>query len=317
MEAWMLYRNLGRTGMKVSAFCLGTNTFGRTTDQAQSDAVLDAFFEQGGNFVDTSDSYSRGQSETILGNWIKARGNRADVIVATKVCSPMGDGPNDRGLSRLHIVAGVEASLRRLQTDYIDLYQAHRDDPETPLDETLRAFDDLVHQGKVRYVACSNYRSWRLMEALWVSDKHDLARFECLQPKYNLMFRDEYERELEPLCREQQIGVITYSSLGSGFFSGKYRPGQPLPGTVRAGGVERDYMNDRGWRILGAVDDVAKGRGATPSQVALAWIVQRPGITAPIASATSPEQIRELLGSVELNLSGEELGKLDQASAWS
>ncbi len=313
----MLYRNLGRTGMKVSAFCLGTNTFGRTTDQAQSDAVLDAFFEQGGNFVDTSDSYSRGQSETILGNWIKARGNRADVIVATKVCSPMGDGPNDRGLSRLHIMAGVEASLRRLQTDYIDLYQAHRDDPDTPLDETLRAFDDLVRQGKVRYVACSNYRSWRLMEALWVSDKHNLARFECLQPKYNLMFRDEYERELEPLCREQQIGVITYSSLGSGFFSGKYRPGQPLPGTVRATGVERDYMNDRGWRILGAVDDVAKGRGATPSQVALAWIVRRPGITAPIASATSPEQIRELLGSVELDLSDEELAKLAEASALS
>jgi len=312
----MLYRNLGRTGMKVSAFCLGTNTFGRTTDQAQSDAVLDAFFEQGGNFVDTSDSYSRGQSETILGNWIKARGNRADVIVATKVCSPMGDGPNDRGLSRLHIMAGVEASLRRLQTDYIDLYQAHRDDPDTPLDETLRAFDDLVRQGKVRYVACSNYRSWRLMEALWTSDKRGFERFECLQPKYNLMFRDEYERELEPLCREQQVGVITYSSLGSGFFSGKYRPGQPLPATARAGGVERQYFNDRGWRILEAVDAVAKANNATTAQVALAWIVQRPGITAPIASATTPEQLKELLGCLDLSLDAESMTRLDTASTW-
>ena len=312
----MLYRNLGRTGMKVSAFCLGTNTFGRTTDQAASDAVLDAFFEAGANFLDTSDSYSRGESEKVFGNWIKARGKRAETIVATKVCSPMGDGPNDRGLSRLHIMSGVEASLRRLQTDYIDLYQAHRDDPGTPLDETLRAFDDLVHQGKVRYAACSNYSSWRLMEALWVSDKRDLARFECLQPKYNLMFRDEYERELEPMCREQNVGVISYSSLGAGFFSGKYREGRPLPSTPRAGGVERDYFNERGWRVLDAVEGVAKGRGATSSQVALAWIVQRPGITAPIASATTPEQIRELLGCVELNLGTEELAVLDKASAW-
>jgi aryl-alcohol dehydrogenase-like predicted oxidoreductase len=311
----MLYRNMGRTGLKVSAFCLGTNTFGRTTDQEASNAVLDAFFELGGNFVDTSDSYSRGESEKVFGNWIKARNKRHETIVATKVCSPMGDGPNDRGLSRQHILAGVEASLRRLQTDYIDLYQAHRDDAETPLDETMRAFDDLVRQGKVRYVGCSNYRSWRLMESLWVSDKHDRARFECLQPKYNLMFRDEYEAELEPLCREQQVGVITYSSLGSGFFSGKYRRDHEMPKTVRASGVERDYMNERGWRILDAVDSVAKARSATQAQVALAWIVKRPGITAPIASATSPEQIKELLGAVELGLDDEAINALDEASS--
>ena len=310
----MIYRNMGRTGLKVSAFCLGTNTFGRTTDQEQSNAVLDAFFELGGNFVDTSDSYSRGQSETVFGNWIASRNKRHDTIVATKVCSPMGDGPNDRGLSRHHIMAGVEASLRRLQTDYIDLYQAHRDDADTPLDETMRAFDDLVKQGKVRYVGCSNYRSWRLMEALWASDKQDLARFDCLQPKYNLMFRSEYEAELEPLCREQNVGVITYSSLGGGFFSGKYRRDHELPKTVRAGGVERDYMNERGWRILDAIDSVAKSRGATASQVSLAWIVQRPGITAPIASATSAEQIRELLGAVDLKLDDEAITTLDEAS---
>jgi aryl-alcohol dehydrogenase-like predicted oxidoreductase len=314
----MQYRRLGRTGLKVSAFCLGTNTFGRTTDQAQSDAVLDAFVAGGGNFVDTADIYTRGESEKVFGNWIKARGNRDQIVVATKVWGPMGDGPNDRGLSRVHIMQGVEASLRRLQTDYIDLYQAHRDDADTPLDETLRAFDDLVAQGKVRYVACSNYRSWRLAEALGESRYNRYARYECLQPKYNLMFRDEYERELEGLCREQEIGVITYSSLGSGFFSGKYRRGEPLPTTVRAAGVERDYMNDRGWRILEAVDDVAetRGGGATAAQVALAWIVQRPGITAPIASAVTPTQLEELLGSVDLNLSAEELATLDQASAW-
>jgi len=312
----MLTRNLGRTGLKVTAFCLGSNTFGRMTDQAQSDAVLDAFVEAGGNFVDTSDSYSRGESESVLGRWMTARGTRARVVVATKVCSPMGDGPNDRGLSRQHIMDGVEASLRRLQTDYIDLYQAHRDDPETPLDETLRAFDDLIRQGKVRYIGSSNYRAWRLAEALGESRYHGCARFESLQPKYNLMFRDEYERDLEPLCREQGIGVISYSSLGSGFFSGKYRRGQPLPSTPRAAGVEREYFNERGWAILNAVERVAREQGATVAQVALAWIVQRPGITAPIASATSPEQIRELLGCVELKLSPESIAQLDAASAW-
>jgi aryl-alcohol dehydrogenase-like predicted oxidoreductase len=312
----MLTRSLGRTGLKVTAFCLGGNTFGRMTDQPASEAVLDAFVEAGGNFVDTSDSYSRGESENVLGRWMAKRGNRSRVVIATKVCSPIGDGPNDRGLSRQHIMDGVEESLRRLQTDYLDLYQAHRDDAETPLDETLRAFDDLVRSGKVRYLGASNYSSWRLAKALGVSARLGTARFESLQPKYNLMFRDEYERDLEPLIREDQVGVITYSSLGGGFFSGKYRPGQAMPSTPRAAGVERDYFNERGWRILDAVDSVAKGRGATTAQVALAWIVQRPGVTAPIASATTPEQVRELVGCCALNLSAEEIGILDAASAW-
>ena len=320
----MLVRRLGRTGLKVAAFCLGGNTFGWTTDQRASEAVLDAYVEAGGNFVDTADVYSRyapgnvgGESETVLGKWMKARGNRTQVVLATKVNAAMGDGPNDRGLSRQHIMDGVEASLRRLQTDYLDLYQAHADEPDAPpLEETLRAFDDLVRQGKVRYLGCSNYRAHRLARALGVSERLDLARYESLQPKYNLMFRDEYERELEPLCREDGVGVITYSSLGSGFFSGKYRPGQPLPGSPRAGGVERQYFNERGWRILEAVDAVARERGATTAQVALAWIVQRPGVTAPIASATSPEQIRELLGCLDLALGPEALAALDAASAW-
>jgi aryl-alcohol dehydrogenase-like predicted oxidoreductase len=247
---------------------------------------------------------------------MKARRNRHQVVIATKVMGPMGPGPNDAGLSRHHIVEGVEASLRRLGTDYIDLYQAHWDDRETPLAETLRAFDDLVKQGKVRYLGASNYHAWRLTRALWESDRRGYARYETIQPKYNLVMRDEYERELEPLCLEQEIGVITYSSLGSGFLSGKYRAGRSLPGTPRAANVEKQYMNSRGFAVLSAVDKVAEAAGATPSQVALAWIAQRPGITAPIVSATSVEQLRELVGALDLRLDAETTATLDKASAW-
>jgi aryl-alcohol dehydrogenase-like predicted oxidoreductase len=319
----MLMRRLGRTGLKVAALCLGGNTFGWTTDQAASEAVLDAYVDAGGNFIDTADVYSRwapgntgGESETALGAWMHARGNRARVLIATKVMGPMGPGPNDTGLSRTHIVEGVEASLRRLRTDYIDLYQAHWDDRETPLDETLRAFDDLVRQGKVRYLGASNHVAWRLTRALWESDKRGFARYESIQPKYNLVFRDEYERELEPLCREQEIGVIPYSSLASGFLSGKYRAGQPLPTTARAGGVQKTYMNERGFAVLAAVEKVASKVGATPAQVALSWMVHRPGITAPIASATSVAQLEEIVGAVELKLDAEATAALDAASAW-
>src|ERR1044071_9930454 len=224
----MLMRKLGRTGLKVAALCLGGNTFGWTTDQAASEAVLDAYVDAGGNFIDTADVYARwapgntgGESETALGAWMHARGHRARVIIATKVMGPMGPGPNDTGLSRAHIVDAVEASLRRLRTDYIDLYQAHWDDRETPLDETLRAFDDLVRQGKARYIGASNYHAWRLTRALWESEVRGYVRYESIQPKYNLVFRDEYERELEPLCLAEGVGVIPYSSLASGFLSGK------------------------------------------------------------------------------------------------
>jgi aryl-alcohol dehydrogenase-like predicted oxidoreductase len=319
----MLMRKLGRTGLKVAALCLGGNTFGWTTDQQASEAVLDAYLEAGGNFIDTADVYSRwvpgntgGESETALGKWMSARKNRAKVIMATKVMGPMGPGPNDTGLSRTHIVEGVEASLRRLQTDYIDLYQAHWDDRDTPLDETLRAFDDLVRSGKVRYIGASNYVAFRLTRALWESDKRGLVRYESIQPKYNLVFRDEYERELEPLCREQQIGVIPYSTLGSGFLSGKYRAGEPLPQTARAGGVQKTYMNERGFAILAAVEKVGSKVGATPAQVALSWLVHRPGMTAPIASATSVAQLKEIVGAVDLTLDEESTQALDKASAW-
>lgn len=319
----MLMRKLGRTGLRVAALCLGGNTFGWTTDQAASEAVLDAYVEAGGNFIDTADVYARwapgnqgGESETVLGKWMTTRGNRRAVVIATKVMGPMGPGPNDTGLSRHHIMEGVEASLGRLRTDYIDLFQAHWDDRDTPLDETLRAFDDLVRQGKVRYIGASNYHAWRLTRALWESDRRGYVRYESLQPKYNLVYRDEYERELEPLCLEQGVGVIPYSSLGSGFLSGKYRRGGTLPSTARAGGVQKAYMNDRGFAVLEAVEKVAAAADASPAQVALSWLAHRPGITAPIASATSVAQLRELLGGIELRLDDEVRVALDRASAW-
>ena len=319
----MLMRRLGRTGLRVSALCLGGNTFGWTTDQKASEAVLDAYVEAGGNFIDTADVYSRwvpghkgGESEDVLGKWMKTRGNRRGVIIATKVMGPMGPGPNDTGLSRQHIIEGVEDSLKRLQTDFIDLYQAHWDDRDTPIEETLRAFDDLVRQGKVRYIGASNYHAWRLTRALWESDRRAYVRYESIQPKYNLVFRDEYERELEPLCLEQSIGVIPYSSLGSGFLSGKYHRGRELPKTARAGNVEKIYMTDRGFTVLEAVEKVAAVAGATPAQVALSWLTHRPGITAPIASATSVTQLKELLGGIELQLDSDARATLDRASAW-
>jgi aryl-alcohol dehydrogenase-like predicted oxidoreductase len=309
--------------MKVAALCLGGNTFGWTTDQKASEAVLDAYMEAGGNFIDTADIYSRwvpgnkgGESEIALGAWMAARGNRHAVIVATKLGGPMGTGANDGGLSRLHMMQAVEASLRRLKTDYIDLYQAHWDDKDTPLEEALRGFDDLVRQGKVRYIGASNHVAWRLTRALWESDRHGYVRYECLQPKYNLVIRDEYERELEGLCLEQGIGVIPYSSLASGFLSGKYHRGGDLPTTARAAGVQKIYMNERGFAVLAAVEKVAAGAGATPAQVALSWLAHRPGVTAPIASATSVAQLKEIVGAVDLKLDADARATLDQASAW-
>ena len=314
---------MGRTGLKVAPLCLGANVFGWTADEPASQQVLDAYAAGGGNFIDTADVYSRwapgnagGESEAIIGRWMATRGNRQELVIATKCGSSMGEGPQQRGLSRRHIMAAAEDSLRRLQTDYIDLYQAHQDDADTPLDETMRAFDDLVQQGKALYIGASNYRSYRLTRALWQSDRGNYARFETVQPFYNLAGREEYERELEPLCRELEIGVIPYSALASGFLSGKYRAGQAMPGSARAGGVQKRYMNERGFAVLAAVDKVAADSGATPAQVALAWLLARPGITAPIVSATTVEQTRELLGAADLQLSAEAVAALRAASAW-
>ncbi len=318
----MLTRKLGRTGLDVSSLCLGGNVFGWTIDEETSFAVLDAYFEGGGTFIDTADVYSTwavghvgGESEAILGRWMSTRGNRDRVIMVTKIGSQMGTAPDAKGLSRRYIMEEVEASLKRLQTDYIDVYLAHRDDQETPLEETLAAFNDLVRQGKVRSIGASNYSAARLSQALQISTQHDYARYESVQPPYNLVNREVYERDLEPLCREQGLGVITYSSLASGFLTGKYRSGKDMPSSPRAKGVRERYMNDKGFRVLDQLDRVAKAHNATLSQVALAWILARPGITAPIASATSVEQVRELLGAVTLKLTEEEMTSLDKVSA--
>lgn len=240
------------------------------------------------------------------------RNNRSRVIAATKV--GMGTYPHGQRLSRRTILEEVEASLQRLQTEYIDLYQAHRDDPNTPLDETLAAFDDLVQQGKVRFIGASNYSTARLREALQISEQHGYVRYESVQPPYNLVSRADYEHDLEALCLEQELGVITYSSLASGFLTGKYRPGQALPSSPRAQRIQERYMNEKGFRVLEQLDRIAAAHHATVAQVALAWIMARPGITAAIASATSVEQVRELLGAVELALNEDERQALERAS---
>ncbi|MFM2309272.1 MAG: hypothetical protein RLY87_1393 [Chloroflexota bacterium] len=317
----MQTRRMGRTGLYVTPICFGGNVLGWTTDQQRSFEVLDTFVAGGGNFIDTADVYSiwapghvGGESERILGDWMQARNNRNSLIIATKVGMRMDDGPNGEGLSRYRIIKHVEDSLKRLKTDYIDLYQSHADDLNTPLDETLRAYDDLISSGKVRYIGASNFAAWRLTKALWVSDRHNLARYECVQPRYNLVMRADYERELEPMCISEGVGVITYSSLASGFFSGKYRAGQALPSSPRAGGVQANYMNERGFKILTAVDAVAKELNTTSGQVALAWIMARPGITAAIASGTTVDQVKDLTASAELVLPAAAIQALTEAS---
>jgi len=318
----MNYRRLGRTGLKVSELCLGTMQWGWTANEAESFTVMDAFVEAGGNFLDTADVYSRwvegnpgGVSEQIIGRWLKARGNRQAVVVATKARGRMWDGPNGEGLSRAHLIRACEDSLRRLGTDYIDLYQTHSDDRETPLDETLRALDDLVRAGKVRYVGCSNYQAWRLCGALWTSEKHRLVRFDSIQPHYNLAHRAEFERELLPLCNDQGLGIIPYSPLAGGFLTGKYRR-DSVPDSQRAEGIKQRYFNDRGFAIVDALDRVAQAHGSTPTAVALAWLLAQPGMTAPIIGANSPEQLNASLAATELQLTAEDLAALNDASKW-
>ena len=308
----MDYRRLGRTGLKVSELCLGTMQWGWTADEATSFAVMDAFVAAGGNFIDTADVYSRwvagnpgGVSEKIIGRWMKARGNRQGIVLATKARGRMWDGPNGEGLSRGHLMRAVDDSLRRLQTDTIDLYQTHSDDRDTPLDETLRALDDMVGAGKVRYVGASNIHAWRLTSALWVSDKHNLVRYASLQPHYNLAHRAEFERELKPLCEEQGIGVIPYSPLAAGFLTGKYQRGGEMQ-SARLEGIRNRYFNDRGWGILARLEEVARSRSLTPAQTALAWLLSQPVITSPIVGASRVEQLHESLGAVGVRLSTEE-----------
>ncbi len=318
----MNYRRLGRTGLKVSEICLGTMQWGWTADEATSFAVMDAFMEAGGNFIDTADVYSHwaegnpgGVSEEIIGRWLKARGNRDDVVLATKVRGRMWEGPNGEGLSRADIMRACEDSLRRLQVETIDLYQTHSFDPETPIEETLGALDTLVRQGKVRYVGCSNYPAWRLMEALWASERQGTVRYDSLQPHYNLLHREEFERELQPVCSTYGVGVIPYSPLAAGFLTGKYTR-ENAPASQRLATVRNRYFNDWAWSALDVVRAVADEQGAQPTAVALAWNMAQPAVTAPIIGANSIEQLQGSLAAVDLKLAPEQLERLSAATAW-
>jgi aryl-alcohol dehydrogenase-like predicted oxidoreductase len=320
----MEYRSLGNSGLKVSELCLGTMQFAWTADEPTSLQILNAAYDAGINFIDTADVYSRwaegnpgGVAETILGQWIRqSRIPRDKLVLATKVRGKMGTGPNDEGLSRLHILHAVEASLQRLAVDYIDLYQTHSYDENIPIEETLGALDDLVHQGKVRYIGCSNYPAWRLTEAIWTSRYNRLAQFISLQPHYNLAHREEFESELAQVCWAYGLGVIPYSPLAAGFFTSKYQRDQPEPESVRVGGIKRRYFNDKGWAIHEAVENMAKQNGKSISQVALAWLLSDPLITSPIIGPRSLEQLHDNLGAAGFRLAPEEKKMLDDVSAW-
>jgi aryl-alcohol dehydrogenase-like predicted oxidoreductase len=311
-------RTLGRSGLQVSPICLGGNVFGWTVDEAMSFRLLDAWVDAGMNFVDTADVYSRwvpghagGESETIIGKWLRQTGKRNRIVLATKVGKPMGD--SDKGLSPAYIRRAVDASLTRLKTDVIDLYQSHDDDVETPLEETMAAFAELIKAGKVRAIGASNYSAPRLALAIETSKRLGLPRYESLQPLYNLVEREAYERELEPVCVEHGLGVINFFALARGFLTGKYRSTADLKKSVRGAGVG-EYLNERGLAVLAALDSVAKTTGATPAQVALAWQIARPSLTAPIASATSPAQLDELVGAARLKLDPTSIDLIDRAS---
>lgn len=311
-------RKLGDSGLTTPPLILGGNVFGWTADRPTSFSVLDAFIAGGGRMIDTADVYSTwipgnkgGESETSIGEWLANRGRRDDVLIATKIGMEL-DGT--KGLSSERILKGVEASLKRLRTDYIDLYFAHEDDPQTPLDETLAAFDRLIKAGKVRAIGASNYSAARLAQAIEVSGKQGLARYSVLQPQYNLLDRDQFEGALQDLCVAQGIAVVPYYGLASGFLTGKYRSKADLSGKARGSTVEQ-YLNDFGLGVLAALDQVAADISATPAQVALAWLAAQPAVVAPIASATSVVQVEELLGAMRLQLTPEQLAVLDKASS--
>ena len=315
----MRKRKLGNTGMEVPVITLGGNVFGWTVGETDAFRLLDRAFNAGLHFIDTADVYSRwvpghvgGESESIIGKWMAGRGYRSRVILATKAGMDMGGG--NKGLSAKHIQQAAEASLRRLGTDYIDLYFSHIDDPETPLEETLRAHARLIEQGKVRFIGASNYKGARLMEARATSERLGLPHYQVLQPHYNLLEREEYETDLAPVAERQGLGVVPYFALASGFLTGKYRSAADLRGKARGSRVEK-YLNDRGLAVLDALDTVARAHQSTPARVALAWLIERPGITAPIASATSEKQVDDLVEAAGLKLSRESIELLTRVSA--
>lgn len=313
-------RKLGNSDLEIAPLVFGGNVFGWTVDEEMSFRLLDAFLDAGFNCVDTADVYSRwapgnsgGESETIIGKWLKQRNNRDKVIIATKVGSEMGEGM--KGLSKNYIKQAVEASLKRLQTDYIDLYQSHYDDPETPVEETLEAYGQLIKEGKVRAIGASNFSPERLKESLDASAKGNLPRYETFQPEYNLYDREGYEKEIEPVCTENNLGVICYFSLASGFLTGKYRSEDDLSKSQRGQAVKK-YLDERGHRVLQSLDEVAEQYKSAPASVSLAWLMARPSITAPIASATKLEQLEALVKAAELQLDSATIEKLTHASAY-
>ena len=309
-------RELGHSGLHLAPLVLGGNVFGWTADEQTSFAVLDAFVASGGNAIDTADVYSAwapghaggGQSETVIGKWLKQRGRRDDVLVFTKVGMDLGDG--NKGLSKAYIKRAVEASLRRLQTDYIDLYQSHKDDEDLPVTEPLEAYAELLQEGKIRAIGASNFKPERLRDALAAGGKDGLPRYESLQPEYNLYQHQTFERDDLPLVQVSGIGVIPYFGLASGFLTGKYRSEADLEKSIRGSTIGQKYLNEKGFRILKALDAVADRHSATPAQVALAWLMQAPGITAPIASGTSPGQVQELAEAMDLQLTAEDVQEL-------
>jgi aryl-alcohol dehydrogenase-like predicted oxidoreductase len=316
----MKKRKLGHTDIEVSPLAFGGNVFGWTADEAMSFKLLDAFVDAGFNFIDTADVYSHwapgnkgGESETIIGKWLQRSGRRDRVVIATKVGKEMG--PDRKGLSKSYILRAVDESLQRLQTDFIDLYQSHADDPQTPLEETLAAYDQLIKEGKVRVIGASNYDAKRLDLALKVSEQQGYARYQCLQPLYNLYDRADFEKELESLCRQQGLSVISYFSLASGFLTGKYRSAEDLTDRARADMVKK-YLDERGLRILAALDKVARQHELAPVKVALAWLIAQPSITAPIASATSLEQLQMLIDATAVELDRSAVDLLNAASAY-
>jgi len=315
----MKLRQLGTSDLQVSPICLGTMQFGWTADEAASCAVMDAFVEAGGNFLDSADIYSNwvpghrgGEAEEVVGRWLKARANRSAVVIATKARGKMWDGPDGEGLSRGHLLRACEESLRRLQVETIDLYQCHWPDENTPVEVTLRAFEELIKAGKVRRIGASNYTPAQLGDALRAAGSA-LPRFVSLQPHYNLVHRAEYEAELAAFCSRERIGVIPYSPLAGGFLTGKYRQGRELPKTPRRYGA-KEYMNEEGFRALDALDTVAGARGTNIAAVALAWLLAKPAISAPIIGANSPQQLADLLPAAELELTADEVKLLDGAS---
>ena len=320
----MKIKRLGRTGLKVSEICLGTMTFGNQCDEATSFAIMDRAWEAGVFFFDTADVYplgatpeTRGSTETIVGKWIKERGRRDDIVLATKCRGAMGDGPNQSGLSRKYIASAIDASLRRLGVDYVDLYQVHSPDLETPIEETMDALNDLVKAGKVRYVGCSNYQAYQLSKALWVSDKQGLARFESDQPRYNMLYR-EIENEIIPLCEAEDVGLIVYNPLAGGFLTGRYQPGQSIQAGTRfslnnAGKLYQGrYWQDAQFEAVEELKQFFQPRERSLAQVALAWVLHQPAVTSAIVGASRPEQLDDSLPATELQLDQAELDECNE-----